>query len=55
MDERIQKHVDLLMCKYPRLDVCKNDIISSYEILEEAYMNAHKLLIASNGGPAADA
>lgn len=48
------KHVDLLCERYPKLEVCRDDIIKAYEIMEEAYNADHKLLIAGNGGSAAD-
>ena len=48
------KHVDLLVERYPKLAVCRDDIIKAYEIMEECYEGDHKLLIAGNGGSAAD-
>lgn len=48
------KHVDVLLERYPVLEACKTDIIAAYEILEECYEGDHKLLIAGNGGSAAD-
>ena len=54
MEQRLMKHVDLLIERYPVLAECKNDIVSAYEIMEEAYLNDKKLLIAGNGGSAAD-
>lgn len=54
MEKRLEKHVDLLIDRYPQLKVCKKDIVKTYEILEECYENDHKLLIAGNGGSAAD-
>lgn len=54
LDKRIQKHIDLLISRYPMLDCIKNDIINAYTILEECYTNDGKLLIAGNGGSAAD-
>lgn len=54
MEIRLQKHIDTLINRYPQLEACKNDIISAYEIMEEAYCKDHKLLIAGNGGSAAD-
>lgn len=48
------KHVDVLIERYPELANCKDNIISAYELLEECYVNDHKLLIAGNGGSAAD-
>lgn len=54
MEKRLEKHLDLLIDRYPQLQACKEDIIQTYEILEECYENDHKLLIAGNGGSAAD-
>lgn len=54
MGKRLEKHIDLLIDRYPQLQACKEDIIKAYEILEECYENDHKLLIAGNGGSAAD-
>lgn len=54
MDHRLQKHIDLLVSRYPELSVCEKDIIKAYEILEDSYSHDGKLLIAGNGGSAAD-
>ena len=54
MEQRLMKHVDLLVERYPKLAVCRDDIIKAYEIMEECYESDHKLLIAGNGGSAAD-
>ena len=54
MEQRLQKHIDTLIKRIPQLEGCKEDIISAYEIIEQAYLNDHKLLIAGNGGSAAD-
>lgn len=54
LEERIQKHIDLLIERYPQLSVCVEDIEKAYLIMEEAYEKDHKLLIAGNGGSAAD-
>lgn len=54
LENRIQKHVDLLVKRYPSLESCKEDIEKAYLTLEECYVNDHKLLIAGNGGSAAD-
>lgn len=48
------KHVDLLIERYPQLAVCREDVIKAYEIMEKCYEDDHKLLIAGNGGSAAD-
>ncbi len=54
LEGRIQKHLDTLIERYPKLEMCRDDIIRAYEILEECYVADHKLLIAGNGGSAAD-
>lgn len=54
LSAKIQKHLDLLIDRYPQLLVCKDDIEKAYLILEECYKSDHKLLIAGNGGSAAD-
>lgn len=48
------EHVDLLIQRFPCLSNCKQDIISAYNILEEAYASGKKLLVAGNGGSASD-
>lgn len=55
LDEKLQKHVDLLLERYPALKLIEKDIIDAYFIMEECYLNGGKLLIAGNGGSAADA
>lgn len=41
--------------RYPVLKAVQNDIVQAYILLEHCYENAGKLLIAGNGGSAADA
>ena len=53
-DIRLQKHVNLLFKRYPALEVIKEDFIDAYIIMEECYKNEGKLLVAGNGGSAAD-
>lgn len=55
LESRLEKHIDLLIKRYPILGECKQQIIEAYFIMEEAYAGDHKLLIAGNGGSAADA
>lgn len=43
-----------LFQRYPALEVCRNEIWESYEIIKASYENGGKLLIAGNGGSAAD-
>lgn len=40
--------------RYPKLIVCKDNIVSAYNLLESAYSNGHKLLVSGNGGSASD-
>lgn len=54
MEERIKKHLDLLVERYPLLVTCKNEINEAYNILETSYASGRKLLVAGNGGSAAD-
>ena len=54
LEQRLVKHIDLLIERYPKLDVCRQDIVAAYFLLEESYQNGGKLLIAGNGGSAAD-
>lgn len=55
MEDRLMKHIDLLVERYPSLESAKEDIIAAYEVLEESYEHDGKLLVAGNGGSAADA
>lgn len=52
--EKLNKHIDLLIKRYPTLETIKQDIIDGYLIMEECYLNGGKLLVAGNGGSAAD-
>ena len=54
IEEKIEKHIDLLIERYPSLEVCKEQIIDSYLLLEKCYNNGGKVLVAGNGGSAAD-
>lgn len=54
LDRKLEKYIDLLIGRYPVLKVCKQDIIDAYLVMEESYENGGKLLIAGNGGSAAD-
>lgn len=55
MDYNMKKHIDFLIKRYPELEVCAESIWEAYKILEECYLHDGKLLIAGNGGSAADA
>ena len=48
-------HLNLLMTRYPALEVCQRDILKAYTLIEQSYAQGGKLLAAGNGGSAADA
>lgn len=52
---KLEKHLDFLMERYPQLAGIREDLTNAYLTLEECYENDGKLLIAGNGGSAADA
>lgn len=54
MDLRLEQHIDHLIDRYPKLIVCRDDIMKAYELLETAYSNGRKLLVSGNGGSASD-
>ncbi len=54
LEDRIEKHVELLIQRYPDLKGVKEDIISAYLLIAKSYSKGGKLLIAGNGGSAAD-
>jgi len=54
LDDKMELYVDSLIERYPTLEVCRNTIKEAYLVLEDCYSNGGKLLIAGNGGSAAD-
>lgn len=54
LEERLYKHINTLIERYPKLEGVRQSIIDAYIIMEECYENGGKLLIAGNGGSAAD-
>lgn len=54
MEDRLLKHIDHLIERYPMLIICREDIVQAYELLETAYNNGRKLLVCGNGGSASD-
>lgn len=55
IEKKLSQHIDLLIKRYPDLEICRKSIVESYQIMEDSYMNGGKLLVAGNGGSAADA
>ena len=54
LEKRLGRHIDLLINRYPILECCRKDIVDAYLVMEECYKHDGKLLIAGNGGSAAD-
>lgn len=54
IEEKVQKHLDTLIARYPELETCREDIVGAYSVLESCFAGKGKLLIAGNGGSAAD-
>lgn len=50
----MEEHLNILIERYPKLAVCKEDIKKAYELLETAYTSGRKLLVCGNGGSASD-
>lgn len=54
MEIRLQSYADNLIERYPALFSCKQDILTAYNFMEQTYEHDGKLLVAGNGGSAAD-
>ena len=54
LEPRLEKHVSLLTERYPSLKSIEQQIIDAYLVMERCYLNGGKLLLAGNGGSAAD-
>lgn len=54
LEPKQQAHIDLLVERYPKLDVCRQSIEDAFIMLRDCYENGGKLLVAGNGGSAAD-
>lgn len=55
INQKLQNHITLLVNRYPKLEPIKQTIIDGYLVMEAAYERDGKLLVAGNGGSAADA
>lgn len=49
------KNVSNLLERYPKLQMCRAEIIKAYEYMVDTYNKGGKLLIVGNGGSASDA
>lgn len=55
MNTAVSKHLTTLMERYPALSHLLDTIKAAYDLMEQAYLNGGKLLVAGNGGSSADA
>lgn len=55
LEKRIEKYLNLLVERYPSLETVKKEIATAYSFIADCYRNGKKLLVAGNGGSAADA
>lgn len=54
LEARLRNHIDSLVQRYPKLGEIAADIEESYLMMEECFESGGKLLVAGNGGSAAD-
>ena len=54
IEKRLSVHIDRLLSRYSKLDCIRTAILDAYCVLEECFVRDKKLLIAGNGGSAAD-
>ncbi len=55
MKKEVIEKVDLLIERYPNLVSVRNDICDAYSLISNCFEKGGKLLVAGNGGSAADA
>lgn len=51
----LEKHLNTLFERYPELSEQRDNIVLAFKIMEDSFSKGGKLLIAGNGGSAADA
>ena len=54
MKESVKKIYDELFCRYPSLDVCREEIMAAYDVICSAYKNGGCLFTCGNGGSCSD-
>ena len=54
LEPRLKEIINLLISRYPVLGEVKREMIDAYLVMEECYQHDGKMLIAGNGGSAAD-
>lgn len=54
IEKKLEEYINMLIERYPKLESARQSIVDAYFIMEECYKHDGKLLIAGNGGSAAD-
>lgn len=54
-ESKENKQISILISRYPELSVVREHIIQAYTLMESSFAAGGKLLVAGNGGSAADA
>ncbi len=49
-----REYIDDLLARYPKLETIRGELLDAYELLRQCYEAGGKLLVAGNGGSAAD-
>ncbi len=53
-DPRVLKWYEELFRRYPELEVCREQVMTAYRMLEECYASGGKVMAVGNGGSCAD-
>lgn len=54
LEPKLINHIELLIARYPQLKAIELELIDAYLLLKKCYDEGGKILIAGNGGSAAD-
>ena len=54
MKTNVESIFDELICCYPKLESCQDDIMTAFTLLYNCYCSSNKVLICGNGGSASD-
>lgn len=54
LNGQLEQYINSLISRYPQLDVVRKSVIDAYFMMEACYEHDGKLLVAGNGGSAAD-
>lgn len=54
IEKKLEEYINVLIERYPKLESVRQSIIDAYFVMEDCYKHDGKLLVAGNGGSAAD-